>query len=157
MSYKMYAIAALGRDRTIGLEGKLPWNSKSDLERFKKLTTGFTLIMGRKTYESIGRPLPKRKNIILTRDKNYEAPGCIVINDLSDLDQHLSGEVFVIGGSEIYELFSDRISGFHMSLMTLPHPKGDVFMPESVIEKTHCMNLADHELCDDHIYYFFRK
>jgi dihydrofolate reductase len=71
-------IAAIGRNRELGSQNTLLWNLPDDLKRFKDLTNGSTVVMGRKTFESIGRPLPKRKNIIITKEEIYHAPGCIL-------------------------------------------------------------------------------
>jgi dihydrofolate reductase len=121
---EIIAIAALGRKtKYICAEGKLLWHNPADLQRVKKLTLGHPLIMGRKTYESIGRPLPKRKNIILTRDKNYTAEGCIVVHDIKEaLDVAKKSEggsekIFIFGGSEIYELFLDITDRLTLTLV----------------------------------------
>ena len=99
-------IAALGKNGVIGNENKLIWNIPSDMKRFREITSGKSVVMGRKTYESIGRPLPKRKNIILTRDKNYKAEGCIVVHSLENaLKEAGDGEIMVIGGAQIYSEF----------------------------------------------------
>ncbi len=93
----------MSKNRVIGDSNSLIWSLPNDLKRFKQLTTGQTVIMGRKTYESIGRPLPNRRNIIITRDENYEAIGCEIVNSLEEA-LLLSGEdCFIIGGGEIYK------------------------------------------------------
>ncbi|MCG6874395.1 MAG: dihydrofolate reductase [Betaproteobacteria bacterium] len=101
-------VAALARNRVIGRRNQLPWRLPEDLRRFKALTMGHPVIMGRKTYESIlaaiGRPLPGRLNIIVTRSPDYTAPGCIVAASLEAAiaAAEPAAEVFVIGGAEIY-------------------------------------------------------
>ena len=101
----LIAVAAMSNNRVIGNKGKLPWNLPEDLKFFKKLTTGHPVVMGRKTYESIGRPLPNRENIILSKTMDRPLPGTVLYNSIKDFtcgikDHH--GPVFIIGGSQIY-------------------------------------------------------
>lgn len=97
-------IVAMDRNRVIGDKGSLPWHLPADLKRFKRLSMGRPILMGRKTHESIGRPLPGRENIILTRDASYSAPGCVVVHSVGDALSTAAGaeELLVIGGAEIY-------------------------------------------------------
>jgi dihydrofolate reductase len=97
-------IVAFDNNFAIGKDNKLVWKQSNDLKRFKELTLGKTVVMGRKTYDSIGCPLPKRNNIVLSRNKS-EIPGVKVINDISQITDT---NYCVIGGSEIYKLFIDR-------------------------------------------------
>lgn len=123
-------IAALDRQGGIGLDGKIPWHLPEDLARFKQITMGRPIIMGRKTYESIGRPLPGRRNIVITSQRDYEAPGCDIVHSL---DQALrlagEGEVFVIGGATLYQ---EALPRAHRLYLT--HVDGtfsaDTFFPE---------------------------
>ncbi|MDE1548461.1 dihydrofolate reductase [Jeotgalibaca caeni] len=91
----------------IGKDGGLPWRLPNDMKFFKNTTMGHTVLMGRKTFESMKRrPLPGRNNIVLTRQKDYEAPGATVIHDLDSLHTMIKGkDMYVIGGSEIYQMF----------------------------------------------------
>jgi dihydrofolate reductase len=101
-------IVAFDNNWAIGKDNKLVWRQSEDLKRFKQLTLNKTVVMGRKTYESIGKPLPNRKNIVLTRN-NIQIPGVTVINNIDEIYEN---DYFVIGGSEIYNLFlhkADRI------------------------------------------------
>ena len=93
-------IAAVGKNNVIGVDNRLPWKLSADLKRFKAITSGKPVIMGRKTFESIGRPLPNRINIIITRDKNYKADGCVVVNSSEDALSAAKGseEIMIIGG-----------------------------------------------------------
>lgn len=105
---KIVLIAAMSKNNVIGIDGTLPWNLPEDLKRFRKITTGNMIIMGRKTYESIGRPLPKRTNIILTRNKSFRPEGCYVVNDFISFIAAMAnskGTLFVIGGEEVYKKF----------------------------------------------------
>lgn len=99
-------IVAKSKNNAIGKDNKLLWNIPDDLKRFKKLTTGHTIIMGRKTFESLGRVLPNRYHIVLTRDKTYnvEDENVKIINDISEIDKYINdeNEYFVIGGAQIY-------------------------------------------------------
>jgi dihydrofolate reductase len=102
-------IVATSENNVIGSLGEIPWYVPRDLKHFKDLTTGHTCLMGRKTYESIikrlGKPLPNRKNVILTTQKNFEAPDCTVVHSWDEAMKVTKGEdVFVTGGSEIYKL-----------------------------------------------------
>lgn len=99
-------IAAIGSNRELGKNNKLLWHIPEDMKRFRELTNGHPIIMGRTTYESIGRPLPNRTNIIVTRDPDYKAEGCIVVHSLeeaiTEAKKHEEEEIFVIGGGQIY-------------------------------------------------------
>jgi dihydrofolate reductase len=97
-------IAALGRNRVIGKDNRMPWHISDDLKRFKALTLGHPVVMGRKTFQSIGKPLSGRDNIVITRSHAFAAPGCRVVHSLAEALTAAQGaaEVFVIGGAEIY-------------------------------------------------------
>ena len=127
-------IAAVASNGVIGKDNKLPWHLPADLQYFKKTTIGYPIIMGRKNFESIGRALPERTNIILTRNQNFWVPeGCVKVHSLKaafDIaEKTLASECFVIGGSEIYKealpfcqrLYITRVHGIF---------DGDAFMPE---------------------------
>ncbi len=124
-------IAAVAENGAIGKGNKLVWALPADLKRFRELTTAHTVIMGRKTFESIGRPLPNRRNIVVTRQKDYAPPGVEAAHSLEEVVQKTKGEpeVFVIGGAELYRQalpLSDKI------YLTRIHKdfEGDVFFPE---------------------------
>lgn len=115
----------------IGTNGGLPWRLSSDLKHFKEITMGKPIVMGRKTHESIGRPLPGRENIILTRDQNYKAEGCTVLHSDDDLLVHCRyhEEVMIMGGAELYRQFLDRA---HLIYLTEVHARveGDTYFPD---------------------------
>lgn len=100
-------IAAIGPKRELGKNNRLLWHIPEDLKRFKKITNGHTVIMGRKTFESIGKPLPNRTNIIVTRDGNFTAANYLVTHSLNEAiemaKKHGETEAFIIGGGQIYE------------------------------------------------------
>ena len=115
------------RDR----KNSLPWDIPEDLKRFKQLTSGHTILMGRKTYDSIGRPLPNRTNIVMTKDTNYQKEGVEIVFDEREalnLIKDLNQEVFIIGGSKIYELFEPWATSL-MITRVLKDFEGDAFFP----------------------------
>ncbi len=116
------AIVAMADNRVIGRDGDLPWHLPEDLKFFKKTTSGHPIVMGRKTYDSIGRPLPKRTNIVLTRDTDWTADGVTVIHSPEELKTLAleSDETFIIGGAEIYKAFLP-----HLNSLIVTHVHGD--------------------------------
>lgn len=127
---RLIAIVAMTPERVIGKDGTLPWHLPEDLAFFKRTTSGHPIVMGRKTYDSIGRPLPKRRNIVVTRDPAWSAPGVETIHspeELSALD--LDGDVFIIGGSGIYAAFLSQLDELLVSHVHEAFP-GDTRFPE---------------------------
>ncbi len=102
---KLSLIVAMANNRVIGINKQMPWHLSADLKKFKKITMGHPIIMGRKTFEAIGHPLPGRENIIISRDPLYQQTGCTVFNSLELAVKHYAhlDEVFVIGGATLYE------------------------------------------------------
>jgi dihydrofolate reductase len=98
------AIVAMAANGVIGRGNGLPWRLPDDLKRFKSITIGHTVLMGRRTYETIGRPLPDRRNLVLTRDRTWSAPGCVVVHSPEEALDTVrdSGRLFVIGGAQVY-------------------------------------------------------
>ncbi len=123
-------ITAIDKNRVIGNGNRLPWSLPADLIRFKRITWGKPIIMGRNTYDSIGRPLPGRKNIILSR-RNESVPGCLVFGSLLDAIENNQNEkeVFIIGGQKVYQ---QTISMVDRLYLTIIHHEfqGDTFFPE---------------------------
>ena len=125
-------ICAIAKNNVRGNENRLPWNISEDLKRFKELTSKNIVVMGRKTYESIGRPLPKRKNIVLSRNKNLEIQGVEVMNSIeSVIDSYNLQEkdLYVIGGTFIYELFLEHCDYLHITNVERDYD-GDAYFPE---------------------------
>lgn len=125
-------VVAVAENNVIGKENQLIWHLPADLRHFKQLTMGHPIVMGRKTYESIGKPLPGRTSIIITRQKGYTAQGCIVVNSIAEALEKakaLDEQVYIIGGAEIYRQalpFTDTIY-----LTKVHHTfEGDTFFPE---------------------------
>lgn len=125
-------IVAMGLNRVIGCEGELPWTLKSDLRHFRKLTTGHTVVMGRKTYESIGKPLEGRRNIVMTHDPLYQREGVETVTGFATLMAAIAkdrNKVFVIGGGNFYRqaiLLADKIIVTEVKASVY----GDVYFPE---------------------------
>lgn len=124
-------IAAVDRKLGIGKDNKLLWHLPADLKYFKRVTSGHTVIMGRKTFESIGRALPGRRNIVLTRQEDFEAPGCEVMEDLFEAIRSCGkeGEVFVIGGAEIYRQAMQVADKIYLTRVDV-EAEADSFFPE---------------------------
>ena len=128
---KLSAIVAMTPDRVIGADGGLPWNLPDDLKFFKQHTLGHPIVMGRKTYESIGRPLHKRQNIILTHDPAYHVDGAETIHHPKELRefQLINQQVFIIGGAEIYKFFMPILDDIYITHINEKYP-GDTYFPE---------------------------
>ncbi|HEY9411181.1 MAG TPA: dihydrofolate reductase [Jiangellaceae bacterium] len=126
------AIAAVARNGVIGAQGDLPWRLPADLRRFKALTTGHVLVMGRKTFESIGRALPGRTTIVVTRRASWSAGGVLVASSVDDALAAAAGlgpETFVAGGAEIYAQTLARADRLELTEVHA-EPEGDTFFPE---------------------------
>ena len=125
-------IAAMASNRIIGNKGDIPWKIPGEQKMFKEITLGHTVIMGRKTYETLGQPLPGRTNIVVTRQTAYQAPGCLIAHDLADAIQACAqdeNEAFICGGGQLYhEAFAmaDRI---YLTVIPKEIP-GDTYFPE---------------------------
>ncbi len=146
-------IAALGRNRVIGKDNDLPWKLPADIKHFRALTLNKPIIMGRKTFESIGKPLPERTNVILTTDRNYKAGGCIVVHSIDEALRAArdAKEVMVIGGSSIYQQFI-----FHADKMYLTFIDddfvGDVFFPRYNESEWVVVKKEEHEPDEENPY-----
>lgn len=122
-------IVAMSKNRVIGNNNELIWKLSSDLKRFKDLTTNNPVVMGRKTYESIGRPLPNRRNIIITRNLEYEADGCEVVSSLEEALLLTNNDCFIIGGGEIYNQSIELADRIYLTLVNKEF-EGDTTFPE---------------------------
>ncbi len=148
-------VVAHAENRTIGRGGKLPWHLPADLQFFKRLTTNHTIVMGRKTYESIGRPLPNRRSIVITRDPGYRADGVDIAPSLEEALAMAAGDddVFIIGGAEVFEQgipLAERI------YLTKIHAQveGDVWFPPIDEGEWTVISREDHAADDRHAYAF---
>lgn len=146
MKSRLTAVVAMTSERVIGRGGQLPWRLPADMAFFKRITTGHTVVMGRKTYESIGRPLPNRRNIVLTRDPMWSAAGVEVIRDPAELASlpDLGSRVFVIGGAEIYAALQPWIDEWLVSHVFENHP-GDTFLADFETEFPNVEVVETHE------------
>jgi len=126
---KLKAIAAMASNRVIGRDGELPWHLPEDFRWFKKLTMGLPMVMGRKTCESIGRPLPGRRNLVVSRQWTQAPEGFELLDSTDALDElGLQGDVFVIGGAVIFEELLPRCEEVYLSYVFEQYP-GDTFFP----------------------------
>ena len=133
MKPKISIIAAIGKNRELGKKNKLLWHIPDDLPRFKKLTTGHPIVMGRKTFESIGRPLPNRTNIVVTRDSSYDVEGVVVVHSIEKAIEEAKKkdkeEIFVIGGGQIYEQAIKFVDKLYLTLVEGEY-EADTFFPD---------------------------
>ena len=128
---KISIVVAMDTNGVIGKDNELPWRLPADLQHFKKTTMGKPILMGRKTWESIGRPLPGRTNIVITRDSGYQAEGCVVVNsiDAAMLAASEQDEVMVIGGAEFYRQVLPRTDTIYLTRIHETF-EGDTVFPE---------------------------
>lgn len=110
-------LLALDRNKLIGKDNDLPWHLPADLNYFKRVTMGHTIVMGRKTYQSIGKPLKGRENVVLTHDPHFEAPGCTVVHSPEDVLKlsRPDNEVFVIGGNGVFKAFEPYVDRLYLT------------------------------------------
>ena len=126
----IHLIAAVARNRVIGRDGGLPWHIPADLKHFKSLTTGHTVVMGRRTYESIGRPLPNRRNIVVSRSMTSPSAGIEIVRSLAaSLESTAGQECFIIGGAQLYAEALPRAHWLHLTRVEA-EVAGDVLFPE---------------------------
>jgi len=125
-------VAAKAQNGVIGYQNKLPWNIPSDLARFKRITRNSIVIMGRKTHESIGRALPQRLNIVVSRSKSYSSPSCVVAHSIADAIRYAEAvgkRIFVIGGAQIYQEALPLTNVLYLTTVHMDF-EGDVVFPQ---------------------------
>ncbi|WP_026673559.1 dihydrofolate reductase [Alkalihalobacterium bogoriense] len=126
-------IVAMDKNRVIGKDNDLPWRLPADLAYFKKITVGHPIVMGRKTYDSIGRPLPKRENIVITRNKDFGPDGVTVMHSIEECvtwaKEHADEEIFVIGGAGIFKEMIDVVDRLYITYINDSF-EGDTYFPE---------------------------
>ncbi len=152
---KLSIIVAVAENGVIGHNNQLIWRLPEDLKMFKRLTSGHPIIMGRKTFESIGKPLPNRTSIIITKNPEFQIEGCITVHSLEEAIEAANeieeNEAFIIGGAEIYRLalpFADKIY-----LTEVHHAfEGDTFFPAIDKELWEEVNRTDHDIDEKHLY-----
>ena len=138
-------IAAMDRNRLIGNRNRLPWHLPADLAHFKQVTMGKPVIMGRKTYESIGKPLPGRTNIVITRSADFQAEGVQIAHSLKQALEYAAGEdeVMVIGGSSIYELALPEADRLYITYVDHSY-QGDAWFPDFDLEPWRVVSSEAH-------------
>ena|SRR5437763_1976589 len=120
-------IVAYANGRVIGKNGKVPWHLPSDLQHFKRVTSGHTVVMGRKTFEAIGGPLPQRRNVVLTHNNDIHLPGIEVVHSTQEVFE--LGDVFIIGGENVYRQFLAAAERLYITEIAF-ETEGDTFFPE---------------------------
>lgn len=147
-------LVAMAKNRVIGKNNALPWRLSPDLKRFKELTLGHHIIMGRKTYESIGKPLPGRTSVIVTRQPGYQVPGAIVAGSLAEAlkacgeEEDSDSESFIIGGAEIYRQALELCQRMYITEIQREFD-GDTLFPEFSSQEWHETSRAKHQLAED--------
>lgn len=160
-------VLALGRNRGLGFGNKLPWHLPDDLKNFKEITRGHAVIMGRKTYDSLGRSptgepmgrlLPERKNIIITRDTSYQVGGATVVHSIEEAKKECGAEkeAFVIGGGEIVKLAMPYLNRMYLTHVEADIP-ADSFFPEFNINEWKIVSEKFHPKDEKHLYDFTFK
>lgn len=143
-------IVAHARQNVIGYKGDMPWSLPVDLKRLKSLTTGNTIVMGRRTFETLGRPLPNRKNVVLTTNKNFKAAGVTVIHSIDEI-KTLEGKVFIFGGSTIYEQTMHLVDEMFVTIIDAAFG-GDTFFPAYDIKEWTVVSEEDGTIDDKNRY-----
>ena len=148
-------VVAASSNNVIGRDGGLPWHLPDDLRHFKRITTGKPVIMGRRTFESIGKPLPDRRNIVMTRDPDYVVDGCDVVSSASDAIDLVEGaaEAMIIGGGMVYHDFLPLADRIYLTRVQA-QVEGDTHFPE-VDEATWQLMSSEHHAEDDEHRYAF--
>ena len=154
-SPKISAIAAMSENRVIGDDNQLPWHLPADLKHFKTITSGHPILMGRKTHESIGRPLPNRTNIVITRNHAYHAAGCLVVKSIDEAIEEAKAlqkdEIFIIGGAEVYKQLLPHIECIYLTIVQEIF-EGDAFFPELNLKEWTEISRESHEADDENDY-----
>lgn len=132
-SLEIVLVAAMDEQRVIGYEGRLPWHLPADLRHFKQVTMGHPIAMGRRTYESIGHPLPGRHNIVLTHNEDYPAPGCEVVSGIEEATEAAEKQdgtaMMIIGGESLYRQMLPRAERMELTIVYGSH-RGDTYFPD---------------------------
>ncbi len=157
-------IAGIGKNYELGTKNALLWDMPNDMKHFRDTTRGHTVIMGQKTYESMGKPLPNRRNIVVTRNKDFQAEGVEISYSLEDTIESFKNspeEVFVIGGGEIYKQTIDKADRLYITHMDATFPEADAFFPEIIPivwnEVSHEENKADDKHAFDYTFSVYEK
>ncbi|CAI8962970.1 Dihydrofolate reductase [Brevibacillus sp. IT-7CA2] len=151
-------IVAYAHNQVIGKDGDMPWHLPADLKNVKELTTGKTIVMGRKTFESIGKPLPNRRNVVLTRSQDFHPEGIDVVHTKEEV--LAMGDVIIFGGSEIYRQFLDVVDRLYITEIDL-ETEGDTFFPAwdrdayTLVDKRE--GIVDEKNVHPHAFYVYER
>lgn len=154
MDKRLVMIAAHDRHLGIGREGQLPWHLPDDLKRFKALTLGKTLLMGRKTAQSLGRALPRRRNLVLTRSGQVPYAGMEAVNSVAQAMQLADDQLCVIGGGEIYTLCLPMAEVLHLTEVDTMVAEADAYFPEFDRTQWHAVSRVTHAADAQHAHAF---
>ena len=136
-------IVGMGNQQEIGAENQIPWHLSADLKYFKRVTMGHPIIMGRKCYQSIGRALPGRQNIVITRNPDFEANDCVIAHSLpvslAIAKETEENEIFIIGGGQIYKEALPIATKLYVTYIDVDVPNADIFFPEFSLENWQCI------------------
>jgi dihydrofolate reductase len=147
---KISLIVAMSSNHAIGLNGQMPWHLSADLKRFKQITMGYPILMGRKTFESIGKALPGRTNIIVSSNSAYQPEGCVVVDSVEAAIHQgcqLADEIFVIGGATLYDATLPMADSLYITEIQR-HFEGDTFFPS--FDGKHWIEVDREDVTDDH-------
>jgi len=141
------AIVAMDQNRVIGISNTLPWHLPADLKHFKQITTGHPIVMGRKTFDSIGKPLPNRQNLVVTKNPAWHVDGCVRVETLKEacdfamsIDAH---ELFIIGGESIFREYLPNVSRLYLTIIQHQFV-GDTYFPKIDESKWRVISAEDH-------------
>ena len=148
-------VVAAGKNNAIGLQGKIPWNLPNDLKHFKNVTWGMPVIMGRKTFDSLGKPLAGRKNIVITRQAAWEAEGTVVVKTMDDalflVKEADVKEAMVIGGGEIFKMVFEKAGRIYLTRVDA-EPEADAFFPVIDPKQWYLVSQKNYEADEKHAY-----
>lgn len=148
-------IVAAATNNAIGKDGQLPWHLPNDMKHFKNITWGMPIVMGRKTFETLRKALPGRKNIVITRKPGWKVEGAIVVKTIEDAlfvaRETDAREVMVIGGGEIYKALFEKASRIYMTRVEA-EPEADTFFPSLLPEEWHLMSQQNYEADEKNAY-----
>jgi len=151
-------IVAYAKGQVIGKDGDMPWHLPADLKNVKELTTGKTIVMGRKTFESIGKPLPNRRNVVLTRSRDFHPEGVDIVHTKEEV--MALGDVIIFGGAEIYRQFLDVVDRLYITEIDL-ETEGDTFFPQwdreayTMVDKRE--GIVDEKNQVEHTFYTYER
>lgn len=141
-------VVAAATNNTIGKDGQMPWHLPNDMKHFKNVTWGMPIVMGRKTFESLGKALPGRKNIVISRQSGWSAPGTVVVKSIEDAlfvaKETDAKEVMIIGGGEIYKALFERAKRIYLTRVDAS-PEGDTFFPSLDPQQWFLVSQKNHE------------